>query len=309
MRSALDLRFASEKLAQKSIYKYQTPNASRNSVGKKEAAMRIARIPFEYYQHFDQDFTLDVPAKGMGGWKKAELDIDVDATALVVMHAWDCGTRSQYPGWHRAVEYIPRADKICETVLPSLLRSARNAGMPVMHIVTTGEYLSKYPGYARTEALAGAPERQHRMAPRNAYSEAIGRFRTEHVFPGPHNQEDIARGFAALDFPESVKPLDSEDMATDTRQLATLCQTKGVSHLIYTGFAINGCLLTSPGGMLDMSRLGFVCSAIRQAVTAIENRETAETEQAKELALWFVSLQYGLVYDADAFIEVLNSLI
>ena len=64
----------------------------------------------------------------------------------------------------------------------------------------------------------------------------------------------------------------------------------GVNHLVYAGFAINSCLLTSPGGMFDMSRHDIMCSTIRQAVTAIANKETARKELAKELAMWYVEL-------------------
>src|SRR4051812_690723 len=64
-----------------------------------------------YYQQFDADSSLDVPAEAYGGWKEADLTFAREHTALVVMHAWDCGTRQQYPGWHRCVEYIPRAER------------------------------------------------------------------------------------------------------------------------------------------------------------------------------------------------------
>ena len=71
-----------------------------------------------YYQQFDADFSRDMPAEGYGGWKKAEIEIAPEHTAVVLMHAWDCGTREQYPGWHRCADYIPRAGEICRTVLP-----------------------------------------------------------------------------------------------------------------------------------------------------------------------------------------------
>jgi hypothetical protein len=41
--------------------------------------------------------------------------------------------------------------------------------------------------------------------------------------------------------------------------------------------------------------------AVRQAVTAIESRESARTEAHEEAALWLVALSYGFVFDLDAF--------
>ena len=51
------------------------------------------RLPASYYQQFDADFKLDVPGEGYGGWRKSEIEISRDHTAVVVMHAWDMGTR------------------------------------------------------------------------------------------------------------------------------------------------------------------------------------------------------------------------
>ncbi|SVE24368.1 uncharacterized protein METZ01_LOCUS477222, partial [marine metagenome] len=72
--------------------------------------MRVFPVQANYYQQFDADFNLDIPGEGYGGWKRAMINLSLDHTAVVVMHAWDCGKREQYPGWHRAVEYIPRAN-------------------------------------------------------------------------------------------------------------------------------------------------------------------------------------------------------
>jgi hypothetical protein len=215
------------------------------------------------------------------------------------MHAWDFGTREQYPGWHRAVEYIPRADDICRNVLPRLLETVRRSGMRLFHIAVPGDYLNKYPGYRTTLELAGPESIRPQSAASDPVLETLRRFKADRAFPGAHNQDDIARGFARLDFPAGATPADDEPIATTEEQLFSLCEKYGVNHLIYAGFAINGCLLASPCGMIDMSRRGILCSAIRQAVTAIENKETARTESAKELGLWFVSIISGFVYDAD----------
>jgi hypothetical protein len=61
----------------------------------------------------------------------------------------------------------------------------------------------------------------------------------------------------------------------------------------------------SPGGMVDMRRTGMICSALRQAVTAVENRESARTQAHKEEALWRVALAFGFVFDVDDLIRQL----
>ena len=113
-------------------------------------------------------------------------------------------------------------------------------------------------------------------------------------------------GFARHRLPPRGPPVGDEGVAESTAQLFALCRAAGVNHLVYAGFAMNWCLLMSPGGMLDMSRRGVLCSAFRQAVTAVENRESARSEGHKEEGLWRVSLAFGFVFDVDDFVAALE---
>lgn len=264
------------------------------------------RIRAAYYQQFDADYSLDVPGEGYGGWQRSEIELPPQHTALVVMHAWNCGSREDYPGWYRAVEYIPRSQRICENVFPKLLDAVRAKKFHLLHVAGGGDYYKKYPGYQRAACLATeapAPER----IPHDPVYDRLREFRAGHVFVGRHNEEDVRRGFAALDFAPQARPLDTEPVAATSDQLFAVCRHLGINHLIYAGFAINGCLLTSPGGMVDMTRRGLICSTIRQAVTAIENKETARKELAKELALYYIGLLYGFVFDLDDFLNALDN--
>ena len=264
------------------------------------------RLPASYYQQFDADVKLDVPGEGYGGWKKSEIQISRDHTAVVVMHAWDMGTREEYPGWHRAVEYIPRADKICRTVFPKLLKAVRDSHFKLFHVVGGGDYYHELPGSKRAVELAGPPPKPLEQAKSDPVLERLNQFRAAHVFVGKHNEADVARGFKNLGFPPEAKPLGNEPVAEDAEQLFAVCKNAEVNHLIYAGFAINWCLLMSPGGMLDMMRRGIMCSALRQAVTAVENKESARKELHKEEALWRVALAYGFVFDVEDFVKAIG---
>lgn len=265
-------------------------------------------VPTHYYQQFDADYTLDVPGEGYGGWKKTDLPISLQNTAVVVMHAWDVGPRETYPGWYRAVEYIPRSYGISREVFPGLLRAVRQSGMCLFHVAGGNEsYYNRYPGYAIAESLAGDEPGPPEQIDWDPVLEQMHVFRTENVFPGAHNQRDIANGAPHVRFLKEAEPQGEERIAATSRQLYALCREEGINHLIYTGFAINWCLLLSPGGISDMSKHGIMCSAVRQAVTAVENKETARRQLNKELGLWRVALAYGFVYDADDLIDALQS--
>lgn len=267
---------------------------------------KTVEIPACYYQHFDADFGRDVPEEGFGGWKKQALSFSLDHTAVVVMHAWDCGTMDACPGWWRAVPYIPRANAILQTVFPRLLAVVREAGLTLFHVVGGGDYYKEWPGYKRAVDLAGPPPAAPEHVQSDIVREKLDLFRRTNAFPGFHNEEDIKRGFARLDVPHEARPLDTEGVAENGHQLFALCKEKGINHLVYAGFAINWCLLLSPGGMAEMQKYGLMCSAFRQATTAVENAQSAHEEWCKEIALWRVSLAFGFVFDVDDFIQALE---
>ena len=265
----------------------------------------IVKATANYYQKFDANYSLDVPAEGFGGWKRAEIELDLSHTAVVVMHAWDCGTREQYPGLYRTVEYIPRANEIVRTVFPTLLGAVRRSGMRLYHVVGGNQYYRQYPGFQRASRLAGTKTVLEQVAVDSGL-EKLRRFRSD-VTSGRHNMDDCAAASRRYDFPPEAKPEGDEGVAEDAAQLFALCKADGVSHLIYAGFAINMCLLMVTGGMVDMSRHGLMCSALRQAVTATENRESARNEAHKEEALWRVAIWFGFVFDVDDFTAALRA--
>lgn len=269
--------------------------------------MSAIRAPAWYYQQFDADPALDVPAEGYGGWQQTEIDLSSDHTAVVVMHAWDNGIREQFPGWYRAVEYIPRAQVIAGTVFPQLLAAVRGSPLPLLHVVGGGEYYQDLPGYRRAVELTGPSGKAPPRVNPDSALEALVAFRAANVFVGTHNQADVQRGFAQLDFMPAARPVGDEGVAENAEQLFALCRDAGINHLIYAGFAINWCLLLSAGGMADMSRHGVMCSALRQAVTAVENRETARQQLCKEIGLWRVALAYGFVFDVSPFVQALDT--
>lgn len=268
--------------------------------------MSAITIRTHYYQQFDADFTRDVPAEGYGGWKTAELPLSLEHTAVVVMHAWDCGTREQFPGLHRAVEYIPRAYDICKTVFPGLLEAVRRSPLPLFHVVGCGDYYKGLPGYLRARELAGPEPPAPETVATDPVLDRLRLFRSGNVFFGAHNKEDSRKVHGSyIRFPVQAQPAVGEGIAENGRQLLALCRERGINHLIYVGFAINWCLLLSPGGMAEMSRHGVLCSTVRQAVTAVENKETARGELCKEIALWRVAVAFGFVYDLDDLLRAL----
>ena len=272
--------------------------------GKKDLSLTI---PTWYYQQFDADYTLDAPEEGFGGWKKTNLEFSRKHIAVVVMHAWDLGTREKFPGWWRAVPYAPRSKTILRTIFPYLLKTVRHSGIPLFHVVGGGnKYWKNLPGYKYAASLAGPDTKAHEQISSDPLRDKLAAFRQKYCFVGQHNQKDVEHGFEQLDFAEQARPVGNEGIAENSQQLFALCKEQGVNHLVYCGFAINWCLLLSPGGMAEMSKYGLWCSVLRQATTAVENKETARNELCKEIALWRIALAFGFVFDVNDFTNAIN---
>lgn len=270
--------------------------------------MKPVTLPAKLYRQFDANPALDVPGEGFGGWHTVEAELAPKHTALVVMHAWASGKPGEFPGWHRAVEYIPRAEKILDVVFPPLLAAVRNSPLPVFHVVGgERDYWSHLPGYQQTALLVREMSQPPRV-PHDAVLERMQNLRRAAGSPGKNNLPDVDAGFAQLDFAATARPVGEEPIAKDGTQLAALCRGHGINHLIYTGFALNWCLLMSPGGMVDMARHGCLCSTIAEATTAVENRETAREEREKQQALWRVAVEFGFVFALDDFVRALSKI-
>ena len=177
--------------------------------------------------------------------------------------------------------------------------------MRVYHVVGGDrDYYSHLPGYGRAFTLAGPAQHMPSVESDDTHRQ-LRALRSRLGTPGAHNIADTSAGFAQIGFAPQAKPAGVEGIARNGDQLSALCRADGVNHLIYVGFAINWCLLMSPGGMVDMGRHGCICSTIAEAVTAVENRETARTESEKRQALWRIAVEFGFVFHIDNFISAL----
>ncbi len=267
------------------------------------------KVLAHYYQQFDADYSLDVPAEGFGGWKSAEVELSDANTAVVLMHAWDVGPQSDCPGLWRHVEYVPRANRILKEVFPPLVAGVRKGGMPLIHVVGYGDYFQHMAGYKKAVEIAG-PEvkRDHlsKYVPADPGILALREFRAANVAIGKHNEADLKKRTYKTVFPVEAEPLESEFICETTHQLFKVCAHLKVNHLIYAGFAVNWCILKEQGGMIDMQRRGLMCSVVRDAVTAVENKETARDELNKQEGLWRVATRYGLVFDSKDLVESLS---
>ena len=255
-------------------------------------------VPAYYYAQQGADYTLEQPALGFRGWCETEVPIDPAHTAILVMHAWDV---PKTEGLYQHVEYIERANRILKERFPSFLQAVHKSGVRLIHVAAGFETaLEGFPGYHRVRQEC-PPERYETIDDSPALQELKIRHWRQTGAEDQLHHKQIETGYANYGF--AVEPLEHEDVVTTANQLLYLCRKHKIEHLIYTGFAVNACLMLSPCGCLDMTRRGLMCSIVGDLTTAVENKESCSEQRNLEYGLWQFSVQGGFVFLSDTLIK------
>ncbi len=94
---------------------------------------RSVQVPWHIYRHYPADFAAGAAAaRGFIGWQSEVRELDLEHTALVLMHLPDAGltpdTRFgpdvQRPDVLGTVEWVPRTVAMIENRLPGLVQAA-----------------------------------------------------------------------------------------------------------------------------------------------------------------------------------------
>ena len=259
--------------------------------------------PAWYYRQQDANYSLKYPGEGYTGWSKLDATLDLDHTAVIVMHAWGIPPYEECPGVYHVCEYINRSNQIMANKFPAFLEAARKNAIRVIHVGEgTEDGLASIPGYQRTVQKFGTtsyPQINMDAATKHLWNQIY-----ENGLCSKENQRDFKR----LRKEFAIRPLDHEDVACTADQLFGLCQEHEISHLIYTGFCVNACLTFSSCGFVDMVRRGLLCSIVADLTTAVENKESCRDQQHLQYGLWQFASNCGLVFQSGDLMEAFKKL-
>jgi nicotinamidase-related amidase len=266
------------------------------------------RLPWHIYRHYPTDLSRwREAATGFGGWDAEERELDLSRTTLALMHLPTTGLTADtefgpdclMPDALGTVEWVPRTMDLMVFRLPRLVRAARSAGLQVTHVLgaptsdTVWEASAAEFGEPPPPDLDALEDRVAGEPPWRA-----GHRRDVFDLPRPPRSEEAdARPGEIVAVPEVLLPQTGDLAACASWQLHRLLASRGIDHILYCGWALNWCLWFSPGGMADMSRKGYMCSAVRGGCVAIESRESAVGERNLEYAYWKTSTMFGYVFD------------
>jgi nicotinamidase-related amidase len=246
-----------------------------------------------------------VPSRQPKGLITTPWTLDVARTALIELHCWNFG----FPGAPPVPEEFwvfmgspqnhDRMFGVVTQVIAPLLEAGRRAGMPIVH-VQPEDVARRYsdlepprpPVPPRPSGTTNPPVTDD--APR----------RSEIVHGHGYMQWD---GWKQLDVAAPVRPKPGDTMIATTEQFDAWLRDRGITDLLFTGFATNLCILDSPAAMKAMRGLGYRCVIIREGTLGVEFPETLETLTHTRAALQYIEAWVGYSAGANDLLRALRN--
>ena len=280
-------------------------------MGMNGRTKRRITIPVHFYRHYPADYDSPHPASGFLGWCDKTLEMSLDESALVCMHIWNMGAddrlpwgpNAPYQGVMRMTEQVSRSHKAITEHIAPLLATARKTGLPIIHVASEENYALRYPQYHKVKEVSGAEPAQPAGAVNSDWWD-------DHVIDafGKEYLTDTRAASDHFDFSPLARPQGEEPVVVTSHQLNAVLRQRGIWNLIYIGFSLNFCLWFSRCGMVDMRRLGYRCSVVRQCTTVVECKESTGEKSHFHESLWKTAINFGYILDDEPLRQAMEAI-
>jgi nicotinamidase-related amidase len=216
------------------------------------------------------------------GFEFESVNLDPEKTAFVGMHCWNIGCEDgpaidlNFPVGMGSLSGYAEADHIMKTMIAPGMEMSRNAGVLVCHV--ENQYIGLKDERAQidmdkeelAEVFSNSPEQMNdsSRAVVPGWSKQIHqRFFGDYLENPP---------FSEMNRAEIVAPKPGDVYVFQTGQMDRALRKNGIENLIYTGFAMDHCVLRAPGGAEAMFLLGYRTYLLRDATLGAEYEDTFE---------------------------------
>jgi nicotinamidase-related amidase len=219
------------------------------------------------------------------GHEQEVFEVSVDEVALVGMHCWNIGCpdgpavdmdfcvdlgwpQSTAEGWRIITEVIRPAMDAC-----------RREGIAVCHVET--DWMD-----------AQYPQLESRRPPLSPYTppQTLAGQMAERA----HGVDYMHRSpLAQMKRTALVSPVGEEPLVFYTDQLHEYLKDRGITTLVYAGFAADMCVLAADGGARPMLGLGYRCVLMRDATVGVETPQSFPERLATRYGIHLFEWQVG----------------
>lgn len=93
--------------------------------------------------------------------------------------------------------------------------------------------------------------------------------------------------------------LSSSNLLYNTKEFDKYLKKHDITTLLYTGYAVNWCIINKPMSLMRMSELGYDTILVRDATIAFETPESLSGEWAYKMAIYMVESLWGRTTTVD----------
>jgi nicotinamidase-related amidase len=242
------------------------------------------------------------PASEMPTLVERQVSLDPAKTAFLPLHCWNIG----FPEGPETPDYwvfmgSKRNNEMCVTVtdtaIAPALQAARAAGVHIVHVQS--EKVARRHKRPDVQIATASPPQ---TVP---YEEAVAR--TERITARVTEVHGAGymdwHGWDEVDIAASVYPEPDEVVVINGEELDLVLRERGITNLIYTGFATNLCILDSPGAMKEMAAKGYKVMLLREGTLGVEFADTIDDLTNTRMAIRYIEGWAGSSIGLDDFLE------
>ena len=237
------------------------------------------------------------------GHEEQILELSLDEVAIVGLHCWNIGLPDGPPidpnfvagcGWPEAQT---ESGRIMVEVIRPAMDIARDVRMAVCHI-EPDEFDQYYP---QVPSRRSPEHDEHRKSLRRRTDRwAVQRSGEMEMIDARSGGENAADSpTSRMKRAEVVSPIGDEPLVFYTTQLDDYLQDRGVTTIIYTGFATDMCIINSEGGGAPMVKAGYRCILMRDATIGVETPDTFPERLATRYGIhrFEISVGYSTTFE------------
>jgi nicotinamidase-related amidase len=248
------------------------------------------KLPVRYYRALP----IDRP-----GHEQEVFELSADEVALVGMHCWNIGCPDGPPvdanfcvdlGWPQSTA---EGWRLMREVIRPAMDACRRQGIAVCHVET--DWMD-----------AQYPRLESRRAPLPPYTPP--QTLAEKMAERAHGVDYMHRSpLARMRRAELVSPVGDEPLFFYTDPLHEYLKGRGITTLIYAGFAADMCVLGADGGARPMLGLGYRCVLMRDGTVGVETPQSFPERLATRYGIHLFEWQVGFSTTFAEFMTAVNT--
>lgn len=232
--------------------------------------------------------------------------VPISKVAFVTQHLWNNGEPGGPPQpphlmiGNGTPANLKRTREVNARYILPALKAARAAGMTVVHS-EPAFIANRYRQYKAISAeVSGKPAEEPwppAIIPEYTAEEMAGW--TVDTWPG----------WGQMDFPRALRPREEEPVTVLSKELDHVLRKRGVTSLVYVGYATDMCLVGYTGGLNDMvHKFGFKACVLREATLATEQPEGLSGPEKTAESLERIERDYACTASVADFLAALEDI-